>query len=148
MEKITSNQDLKQWRGRIPIENLYTAGIAGSRFFDGLKEGRILGSKCAACRQTYVPARAFCERCFAELTEYVPVADRGKVVTWTTCRVDMDGKTLEKPRTLAAVQLEGSTTALVHYYRTDRPQIGATVRVVFKPKAKRKGSILDIEGFE
>jgi len=148
LEKKTTNQDLTSWRGNIPLQSLYTVGPAGEEFLRALKEkGHFLGTRCNACEQTYVPARLFCERCMAELREYVKVADHGSVVSWTRTHIDLDGKRLEKPATLAAVRLEGASTVLVHRFN-GTPKIGQKAKAVLEPKGKRKGSILDIRYFE
>lgn len=141
------------WRGGIPLESLYTAGLGGQVFFRTLKErGELVGTRCALCKQVYVPARAFCERCFAELTEEVKVKPEGTVASFTLSYFDRDGRRKETPDALALVQLECATTVMLHRLlkvtRPDQVRIDARVRAVIKPKAKRTGSILDIEGFE
>ncbi|MDA2914760.1 zinc ribbon domain-containing protein [Acidobacteriia bacterium AH_259_A11_L15] len=66
--KTPKNTETRAWRGEIPLESLYTAGLGGEIFFRALKErGELVGTRCAPCKQVYVPARAFCERCFGEL---------------------------------------------------------------------------------
>lgn len=134
------------WKGNLPFESLYTAGRAGQRFLEALKEkGEILGTRCNACDQVYVPARHYCERCMAELREYVPVAKEGRVVTLTSVHRDLDGTPLAEPQAIAAVQLEGASTVLLH--RLLGPtRIGGKVRVVLQ--TRRQGTILDIKGFE
>ena len=55
------------WLGDLPVANRYTYGLAGEKFFRALKdEGKILGTYCPHCDQTYVPAAAFCERCLGQ----------------------------------------------------------------------------------
>lgn len=137
---------MKAWRGSLPFRSLYTAGLAGQKFLQALKDrGEILGSRCAACDFTYVPARHYCERCMAELKEMVKVGETGVVVAATTAHEDCDGSPLQVAQMLAAVLLEGASTVLVHrLLRT--AAIGAKVRVVFE--RKRKGTLLDIRGFE
>ncbi len=143
----------RTWRGGIPLQSLYTAGLGGQVFFKALKErGEIVGTRCQACKQVYVPARAFCERCFAELTDQVKVKPEGTLTSFTFSHYDRDGRRMEKPDALGLVRLEGATTVLLHrLLKVSDPgkvSIGARVRAVIKPKAKRTGSILDIEGFE
>lgn len=141
------------WRGGIPLESSYTAGLGGQMFFQALKEkGEIVGTRCEHCKQVYVPARIFCERCFTELSEQVKVGPEGTLRSFTFSQLDRDGRRLEQPLALALVRLDGATTLLLHYLLkvTDpaRVRIGARVRAVVKPKSKRTGSILDLEGFE
>jgi uncharacterized protein len=143
---------ITKWRGDIPIRSLYTPGLGGQIFFKALKnKGQLVGTRCDACSQVYLPARRFCERCFAELTEEVRVKPEGIVKSFTFCNVDHDGKQLTQPLALALAQLEGATTLLLHrLLNVSDPGhvcIGSRVRVVIKPKTQRTGSILDIEGF-
>jgi uncharacterized OB-fold protein len=150
----TQSQKTKQraWQGEIPLTSLYTAGTGGQIFFHALKtQGKLIGTRCSACEQVYVPARSFCERCFAELTEQIEVRRTGRLISFTICHVDRDGTRLERPESLALVQLDGATTTMLHRLLSvsgpTEVKIGCKVEAVIKPKAKRVGSILDIEGF-
>lgn len=145
--------DTRKWRGGIPLESFYTAGVGGQIFLSALKErGELVGTRCRGCRQVYLPARAFCERCFSKLTEQVRVKPEGTLTSYTFSTRDRDGQALAEPQVLATVRLEGATTVLLHrLLKATEPgevEIGARVKVVIKPKARRIGSILDIEGFE
>jgi uncharacterized OB-fold protein len=141
-----------KWRGEIPIQSLYTAGAGGQIFFKALKErGEIVGTRCAPCSQVYVPARRFCERCFAELTEQVKVEPEGIIESFSYSYVDRTGKRLKHPVASVLVQLDGATTVMLHRLLDvkdlSRVSIGRRVRAVIRPKSRRTGSILDIEGF-
>jgi uncharacterized OB-fold protein len=151
LEKVDKLDQAIAWRGDIPISSRYTAGIAGERFFREIKDnGRILGTRCGACGLTYVPATMFCERCFAELDEWVEVPSQGKVFTYTVLHRDLDDKPLDPPATLAYVKFEGANGGLVHYVGEtvqNQVQIGLEVEAVFKDAAEREGSILDVKYF-
>ena len=73
------------------------------------------------------------------------------MVSYTVCYVDLDGARLRRPVALGLVQLEGATTLFLHYLLgvNDPTEVKMSCRVetVIKPKTKRTGSILDIEGF-
>ena len=85
---------IAKWRGEIPIESLYTAGIGGQRFFKALKEkGELVGTRCRPCNQVFLPSRQFCERCFAELTEEVQVQPDGVVKSFSYAYVDHERQT-------------------------------------------------------
>lgn len=147
--KPTTTQSLRAWRGTIPVTSLYTAGVGGTMFLRALKErGELLGARCAACQFTYLPAQQFCPRCFAELTSTLTLKPEGELVSFTRVHYDRDANRLDRPVTVAAVRLDGADTLLVHYWLGEtEPRIGARVRVRIKPKSRRVGSILDIEGF-
>jgi uncharacterized OB-fold protein len=151
LEKVDKLHRAVAWKGDIPITSRYTAGIAGERFFREIKDNAcILGTRCQACDLTYVPATMFCERCFAELDEWLEVPSRGTVFTYTVLYRDLDEKLLDPPAVLAYVKLEGTDGGLVHYLGETRPEavfVGMEVEAVFKDAAEREGSILDIVHF-
>jgi uncharacterized OB-fold protein len=151
LEKVDKLHHATAWRGDIPITSRYTAGIAGEKFFREIKDNaRIVGTYCENCELVYVPAAMFCERCFAELDEWVEVASQGTIFTYTVLFRDLDDRPLDPPAILAYVKLDGSTGGLVHYLGEIDPEevyIGLEVEAVFKGAPDREGSILDIEYF-
>jgi uncharacterized OB-fold protein len=151
LEKVDKLDQAVAWRGDIPITGRYTAGIAGERFFREIQEGaRFLGTRCEACDLTYVPATMFCERCFADLEEWVEVSNLGTVFTYTVLFRDLEDAPLNPPAILAYVKLDGADGGLVHYVgevAPDAVHIGLRVEAVFKEAAEREGSILDIRYF-
>jgi len=152
MIQSPKNLGPRTWPGEIPLTSLYTAGTGGQIFFHALKaQGKLIATRCRPCEQVYLPARSFCERCFAELTEQVEVKRTGRLVSYTLSYDDHDGARLRRPIALGLVHLEGATTLLLHYLlgvnHLTEVKIGCRVETVIKPKAKRIGSILDIEGF-
>lgn len=151
LEPITQAGEALAWRDNIPVEFLYTAGLAGERFLRELKDtGRIMGTRCPACEVIYAPGRLFCPQCLAELSDWVPVGDEGIVESYTVVHLALDGSRLEEPQVLALIQLEGADTALLHRLQGVEPQelrVGLRVKAAFKPASQRVGSILDIESF-
>ncbi len=151
LEKVDKLHHATTWQGDMPVTSRYTAGIAGERFFREIKDNaRIMGTCCGNCELVYVPATMFCERCFAQLEEWVEVATRGTVFTYTVLYRDLDDQPMDPPAILAYVKLEGSTGGLVHYLGAIDPEdvyIGLEVEAVFKDAAEREGSILDIKYF-
>ncbi|MBI2267724.1 MAG: Zn-ribbon domain-containing OB-fold protein [Armatimonadetes bacterium] len=151
LEKVADNRETKAWYGDIPVQHLYTAGVAGERFLSEIRDnGKILGTLCEKCNFVYVPPMIYCERCFARLTEWVPVSHKGVVESFTVGYIDMDGKPLPEPRVMAVINLDGATSSLVHFLEEIEPDditFGMEVEAVFRPKGERKGSILDISHF-
>lgn len=137
------------WLDEMPVTSRYTAGLAGERFLRAIKdEGRILGSHCPACGITYVPGREFCERCLAELGEWVDVGTRGEVYTFTLLYENLDGSHREDPELVAFIRFgDGGLVHRLDEVAPEAVEIGMPVEAVFKPKAERQGSILDIQYF-
>jgi uncharacterized OB-fold protein len=114
--------------------------------------GKIFGAKCEACNITYVPAKIFCEKCFARLEDkYLDVGTKGKVYTFTQCYETYEGIRKEKPSIVAVIQIDGTQGFLVHWLgeiNFEKVSIGMPVEAVFKAKKDREGSILDIKFFK
>lgn len=151
LDSITHLAQATAWRGDIPIESLYTAGLAGERFFREIKDrGRLIGTHCLQCDVTYIPPRLYCQQCFDQLDDWVEVSTQGTVHTCTAVYLGLDGKPLDEPEVLAFVQIDGTDGGLVHRLGevdVEEVDIGLRVEAVFKPPEKREGSILDIEYF-
>lgn len=151
LEKVTNPDRIKIVEGAIPVAHRYTPGIAGDRFFVALRDqGKILATPCRTCEVVYVPGRAFCERCFAALEEWVPVGPGGTLESFTTVYVDLYGEPSDDAQSVGLVKLDGATTVIVHRLSMKRgasPRIGGRAEAVLKPKRSRTGSINDIESF-
>jgi uncharacterized OB-fold protein len=137
---------VRRIEGELPVAFRYTPGVGNTAFFEALRDrGTFLGSRCADCGVTYVPARIFCERCLAELVPDIECGPEGTVESWTVARRDVDGTRLEPPVTLALARLDGADTVLLHRL-LGTTDIGGRVRAVLRED--RRGSIHDLEGFE
>ena len=144
IERVT---DLRAWPGDFPVSHLYTMGVAGERFFRELKaSGRFLATRCAACDHVYVPPSTFCPRCFAALEEWTEVGPQGTARAVTAAHHGADGRRLDRPETLALIQLDGADSLLLH--RVDgEVAIGGRLEAVLKVATERQGSILDVLHF-
>jgi uncharacterized OB-fold protein len=133
--------------GDLPVKFRYTPGVGGTAFFEALRDrGVLLGSRCASCAVTYLPARLFCERCFAELAADTECGPAGTLESFTVAHVGIDGEPLATPVTWATVKLDGADTVMVHrLIDTATPEINMRVSAVVREQ--RTASIDDLEGF-
>jgi uncharacterized OB-fold protein len=53
------------------------------RFFEGLKENKLLGTKCKKCGTTYFPPRVDCSKCLADEIEWIELSGEGELATFT-----------------------------------------------------------------
>jgi len=132
----------------VSIESFYEypAGVALSNFLNGLKQGKILASRCSQCRKSTIPPRAFCTHCLKPITEYHEAEPVGEVVSYTVSHVSVSGDRGGQPTAWVFVRFEGVDGGLMH--RLDpsvKPSAGIRVRPVFNEK--RIGNILDIRWF-
>jgi uncharacterized OB-fold protein len=132
--------------GELPVAFRYTPGVANTAFLEALQDrGVLLGSRCDGCGVTYLPARLFCERCFAELAADIECGPEGELISWTVGHVGIDDEPLPEPIAVGLVRLDGADTALMHFLHVDAPEIGMRVRAELRDD--RVGSILDLRGF-
>ena len=133
--------------GGLPVSFHYTPGVGNTAFFEALRDrGVLLGSRCASCDVTYLPARIFCERCFAELAADTECGPGGTLESFTTGYVGIDGEPLDEPVAVGLVKVDGADTVLMHRLLGDDVwEIGVRVEAGVRPE--RIGSILDVEGF-
>ena len=137
---------VRRIEGGLPVAFRYTPGVGNTAFLEALRDrGVFLGSRCADCGVTYLPARIFCERCLAKLTPDTECGPDGTLESWTVAHHDVDGNALDAPITYALVRLDGADTVLLHRLLAPAA-IGARVRAVVADD--RAASIHDIEGFE
>jgi uncharacterized OB-fold protein len=152
IERITKVGDAQVCYDNMPIESVYTVGIAGEKFLRAIKDqGAIMGAVCPTCNLTYLPPMMYCERCFAELEEWVEVGTKGTVYAYTILGISLEEEPLEEPQILALIRMEGVHGGLVQRLGEVKPddvEIGMAVEAVFKPQKQREGSILDIEYFK
>ncbi len=133
--------------GDLPVRFRYTPGVGATAFFEALRDrGVLLGSRCEGCEVTYLPARVFCERCFAELTADTECGPGGTLESFTVAHLGIDGQPLPEPVTWATVKLDGGDTVMVHrLIDTPAPEIG--MRVIAMVRERRTASIADLDGF-
>ena len=94
----------------------YPVGEVGARFFDALKEKRILATRCASSDMTYLPPRAYCERTFATCDEWVEAGLEGTIEAATIVTAAFDNLPAP-PYAIAYVRLDGVNTAMVNFIR-------------------------------
>ncbi len=117
-----------------------------SRFFQGLQEGRLLGTRCTSSdcseKRIFLPPRTDCVDCWAR-TEWVEVPPKGRVFTFSEITYPGELFRAEPPVYLISVEIEGVCTKLMSYLRDGKPEFGMPVRAVFETK-NPTNTILDL----
>lgn len=137
-------------RGGWNVACNYAVGTTGTKFFQALKEKKIIAPKCSKCGLVMLPPRSFCERCFVPASEWVAVGKEGSIQAFTIVPVKFESLP-DPPYAIAYVLLDGADTAMVNFVKNVdlsdirqaavRLAIGKRVRVVFAKR--RKGAIND-----
>jgi uncharacterized OB-fold protein len=134
------------------VRYAWDAGVAISRYLQGLKAGRLIGRSCQECRRIMIPPRMFCERCFCPSDRWVELQDSGTVITFSLCYITWDMVRIEEPQIPAVIEIDGASPGMgiLHLLDEVDPQaveIGMRVQAVWKPAEERTGAITDIAYF-
>ncbi len=117
-----------------------------SKFFKGLIDKQLFGTKCPKCQTVYCPPRVHCwnPQCRVADAEWIELPLRGRVHTFSVMLFSADAFLEMLPFVLAYVQIDGAHTAMpvqVVAAPTD-VFIGQKVRLKFREK--RTGDLMDI----
>jgi uncharacterized OB-fold protein len=149
-EKITSETKLGVLTDHIPLQYKYTAGVAGDRFLQLLKQGKLQASRCEKCDKLYLPPKIFCKECFSQLNEWKDVPeDSAYLYSYTSVKKTGSG-TDQAKEIVALVKFDGVEGGILGKLKSSReePRLGMRVKPVFRQKSERKGDLSDIEYFE
>ena len=119
-----------------------------SKFFEGLKEGKLFATRCANpdCfeKRLWIPPRADCPDCNMPM-EWVelPQPVIGEVYTYTLVGRGGSGLELSVPYWQIDVEIPGLATVPKSYLLYGKPFIGMKVKAVFRTK-KPTNTILDL----
>jgi uncharacterized OB-fold protein len=151
-DKIRDPRKIRHQIGDMECDYIYTAGIAGERFYVAIRdEAKLIATRCDKCKVTYMPPRMYCDRCFNKLTNYAEVPSTGIIESYTITYNDRDGEVLAEPIVLAFIKIDQTDGGLIHKIDDIKPEslkIGTKVGAVFEDKAKRKGVLTDIKYFK
>lgn len=150
-EMIEKTTECGYFEGKIPVNYVYTLGVAGEAFYKNLKtKGTFLASKCSACGKLYIPAIIYCEDCYEECKDHVDIGTEGEVYSFSTSYFDFKGNPHDKPHVMGIIRFPGVNGGIIAPISLpeEKIQLGMKVKVQLKPKEKREGLITDIVGFK
>jgi uncharacterized protein len=126
------------------------------KFYEGLKDKKILGNVCPKCKKVLVPARSFCPECHVDMGDYKEVGQAGEIISWTLARHPVYGLELNPPFVPALIRLDGAGCDLLHIVGgvdLNDPDVlkgkiksGTRVKAVWN--SERQGHMLDIRYFQ
>ena len=126
--------------GEWHVRYAYSIGKVAGRFFEGLKQKKILAPRCSKSGLAYLPPRAYCERSFEPCDEWVEAGSEGVIEAATIVTAQFENLP-PPPYAIAYVRLDGISTAMINFVRgldlsdvpaaADRLKPGTRVRVEF-----------------
>jgi uncharacterized OB-fold protein len=117
-------------------------------FFTGLARRTVRGVRCAD-GTVVVPPLEYDPVSHQPLTEFVDVADRGTVLSWSWAGEPLPGQPLDRPFAWVLVQLDGADTGMLHALDVGSPDdVRTGMRVQVRWAEEPAGHIRDIVCFE
>ncbi|GFG70896.1 DNA-binding protein [Mycolicibacter senuensis] len=124
-----------------------STGPVLGQFFTALRERRIVGVRGSDGR-VYVPPAEYDPVTYEQLTEIVPVASVGTVVSWSWQPEPLEGQPLDTPFAWALIKLDGADVPLLHAVAAEGPKaISVGTRVHVHWADETVGAITDIAYF-
>lgn len=124
-----------------------SVGPVLGQFFTALRERRIVGVRGSDGR-VYVPPAEYDPVSYEQLSEIVPVASVGTVVSWSWQPDPLQGQPLDTPFAWALIKLDGADVPLLHAVAADGPgAISVGTRVHAHWADETVGAITDIAYF-
>lgn len=132
---------------RLSFDYTRSVGPLLSQFFTALRGRRIVGVRGSDGR-VLVPPAEYDPVTYQPLTEVVPVASVGTVVSWTWQPAPLEGQPLDRPFAWALIKLDGADTPLLHAVDAgSSAEIGTGARVHAHWVDEPVGAITDIAYF-
>jgi uncharacterized OB-fold protein len=125
-----------------------SVGQVLGRFFTGLRERRLIGTRTRAGR-VLVPPCEYDPDTGESVTEFVDVGPGGAVTSWAWVKAPSAKHPLPRPFAWALIRLDGADTAMLHAVDAgSEARMRAGLRVRPRWREKTLGEIQDIECFE
>jgi uncharacterized protein len=132
---------------RLSFDYTRSVGPVLSQFFTALRGRRIVGVRGSDGR-VHVPPAEYDPVTYEELTEIVPVASVGTVMSWSWQPEPLEGQPLDRPFAWALVKLDGADTAMLHAVDAgSAAEMSTGVRVHVHWADEPVGAITDIAYF-
>lgn len=112
---------------KVAIE--YYGDEATKKFYEYLKDKKLMTTKCKDCRNTYFPPRLFCPECFGKNVEWVELPREGEIFSFTTQERALR---FSHPEVIGFVEIKGIGRILTKIDgRIDELKIGRKVYLDF-----------------
>lgn len=110
------------------------------RFWEGLKEGKVLATKCCECGKLYFPPSADCPDCLCTDMSWVELSEEAEIEAFTHVVVRPTSFSQNKPYTVAIGRLKEGVKILAWLTGFKLSQIKVGMKVKLMAKASQEGN--------
>ncbi len=104
------------------------------KFWEGLKEGKIYGTRCIECGKTFFPPNLDCAECHSNRVEWVELSNDAKIETFTRVVVRPTTFQQYQPYTVAIGKLKENVKVLAWLtgFKLSEIEVGMHAKLVAK----------------
>jgi uncharacterized OB-fold protein len=104
------------------------------KFWEGLKQGKVYGTKCKGCGKLYFPPSADCPHCLSPEMEWIELGNEAEVETFTHVVIRPTTFQQNKPYTVAIGKLKEGVKVLAWMtgFKLSEIKVGMKVKLVAK----------------
>lgn len=110
----------------------FTARSKVDHFVELLEEGRVAGTRCKKCGESFFPPRADCFNCLSAEIEWFEITGKGHLISYSTLSYAPSGFEQDLPYIVAVVQFDNNIKLFGRLSKEIRPEeveIGMALKV-------------------
>ncbi|MEM4574675.1 MAG: Zn-ribbon domain-containing OB-fold protein [Archaeoglobaceae archaeon] len=130
-----------QWMDLRELRIRYVISIEGiKKFFEGLKDGKLLATKCK-CGRIFFPPQKDCPSCMKSEMEWIELKKEGILETLTVIFVRPPSFSMHEPYTVAIAKLDDGVRVL-SWLRGDPKSVRPGQRVRVEVSKRKEGHLM------
>jgi len=107
------------------------------KFWEELKQGKVLATKCTKCGKLYFPPSADCPDCLSSEMEWIELSNEAEIETFTHVVIRPTSFQQNRPYTVAIGRLKGvKVLAWLTGFKLSEIKVGMKVKLVAKVTAE------------
>jgi len=108
-------------------------------FYKFVKEDKLMAAKCSNCGTVRLPPRPICTKCFSQNLQWVPLGNRGTLLTYTVIHVAPKQFEAEAPYPVGIVKLDKGLQLLgrIRGVEPSQIKIGMELTIGFEKPSNR-----------
>ena len=110
----------------------FTTKSKVDHFVELLEEGRVAGTRCKKCGESFFPPRADCFNCLSAEIEWFEITGKGHLISYSTLSYAPSGFEQDLPYIVAVVQFDNNIKLFGRLSKEIRPEeveIGMALKV-------------------
>jgi uncharacterized OB-fold protein len=112
----------------------YTTETKIPEFVEGLRNGKVMGTKCRKCGASYSPPQIHCTKCLSSDMEWQEISGQGKLLSYTTVFYGPSGFEEHTPYVIGVANFgEGRNILAVFNKSIPENQISIGMKVKVQP---------------